>query len=29
MPAPGLSVINSAIDEARRIFGRITSYTSR
>jgi H+-transporting ATPase len=22
-----LSVINSAIDEARRIFGRITSYT--
>jgi H+-transporting ATPase len=25
--APGLSVINSAIDEARRIFGRITSYT--
>ena len=23
----GLSVINSAIDEARRIFGRITSYT--
>jgi H+-transporting ATPase len=27
LSAPGLSVINSAIDEARRIFGRITSYT--
>jgi H+-transporting ATPase len=27
LTAPGLSVINSAIDEARRIFGRITSYT--
>ncbi|HBZ69602.1 MAG TPA: plasma-membrane proton-efflux P-type ATPase [Deltaproteobacteria bacterium] len=27
LTAPGLSVINSAIDEARRIFARITSYT--
>ncbi|MHA7664462.1 plasma-membrane proton-efflux P-type ATPase [Mycolicibacterium sp. HS_4_1] len=27
LTAPGLSVINDAIDEARRIFGRITSYT--
>jgi H+-transporting ATPase len=27
LTAPGLSVINNAIDEARRIFGRITSYT--
>jgi len=27
LTAPGLSVINSAIDEARRIFGRVTSYT--
>jgi H+-transporting ATPase len=27
LTAPGLSVIDSAIDEARRIFGRITSYT--
>lgn len=27
LTAPGLSVINSAIDEARCIFGRITSYT--
>ncbi len=27
LTAPGLSVINSAIDEARRIFGRITTYT--
>ena len=27
LTAPGLSVINSAIDEARRIFERITSYT--
>ncbi len=27
LTAPGLSVINSAIDEARQIFGRITSYT--
>jgi H+-transporting ATPase len=27
LTAPGLSVINSAIDQARRIFGRITSYT--
>ena len=27
LTAPGLSVINSAIDEARRIFGRLTSYT--
>lgn len=27
LTSPGLSVINSAIDEARRIFGRITSYT--
>ena len=27
LTAPGLSVINSAIDEARRIFGRINSYT--
>lgn len=27
LTAPGLSVINAAIDEARRIFGRITSYT--
>jgi H+-transporting ATPase len=27
LTAPGLSVIGSAIDEARRIFGRITSYT--
>ena len=27
LTAPGLSVINTAIDEARRIFGRITSYT--
>lgn len=27
LTAPGLSVISSAIDEARRIFGRITSYT--
>ncbi|WP_244594668.1 plasma-membrane proton-efflux P-type ATPase [Methylosinus sporium] len=26
--APGLSVISSAIDEARRIFGRIESYTT-
>jgi H+-transporting ATPase len=26
LTAPGLSVINNAIDEARRIFGRITSY---
>ncbi len=27
LTAPGLSVIDCAIDEARRIFGRITSYT--
>jgi H+-transporting ATPase len=27
LTAPGLSVINAAIDEARRIFGRITTYT--
>ena len=27
LTAPGLSVINNAIDEARRIFGRVTSYT--
>jgi len=27
LTAPGLSVLNNAIDEARRIFGRITSYT--
>ncbi|WP_419909982.1 plasma-membrane proton-efflux P-type ATPase [Hoeflea sp.] len=27
LTAPGLSVIDNAIDEARRIFGRITSYT--
>lgn len=27
LTAPGLSVINSAINEARRIFARITSYT--
>ncbi|WP_316214679.1 plasma-membrane proton-efflux P-type ATPase [Bradyrhizobium sp. SZCCHNR2035] len=27
LTAPGLSVINNAIDQARRIFGRITSYT--
>jgi H+-transporting ATPase len=27
LTAPGLSVINNAIDEARRIFGRINSYT--
>ena len=27
LSAPGLSVIDKAIDEARRIFGRITSYT--
>src|SRR6516225_2668469 len=27
LTAPGLSVINEAIDEARRIFGRITTYT--
>jgi H+-transporting ATPase len=27
LTAPGLSVIDDAIDEARRIFGRITSYT--
>ncbi|TNB47814.1 plasma-membrane proton-efflux P-type ATPase [Martelella lutilitoris] len=27
LTAPGLSVIQNAIDEARRIFGRITSYT--
>jgi H+-transporting ATPase len=27
LTAPGLSVINNAIDEARRIFSRITSYT--
>lgn len=27
LTAPGLSVINNAVDEARRIFGRITSYT--
>jgi H+-transporting ATPase len=27
LTAPGLSVIDTAIDEARRIFGRITSYT--
>jgi H+-transporting ATPase len=27
LTAPGLSVINTAIDEARRIFGRINSYT--
>ncbi|MBY6240234.1 plasma-membrane proton-efflux P-type ATPase [Methylosinus sp. Sm6] len=27
LTAPGLSVISSAIDEARRIFGRIESYT--
>jgi H+-transporting ATPase len=26
LTAPGLSVINNAIDEARQIFGRITSY---
>lgn len=26
LTAPGLSVIDTAIDEARRIFGRITSY---
>ena len=28
LTAPGLSVIDSAIDEARRIFGRIESYTT-
>jgi H+-transporting ATPase len=28
LTAPGLSVIDSAIDQARRIFGRITSYTA-
>jgi H+-transporting ATPase len=28
LTAPGLSVINRAIDEARRIFARITSYTT-
>jgi H+-transporting ATPase len=28
LTAPGLSVINNAIDEARRIFSRITSYTT-
>ncbi|MBP7243141.1 plasma-membrane proton-efflux P-type ATPase [Amaricoccus sp.] len=27
LTAPGLSVIAAAIDEARRIFGRVTSYT--
>jgi len=27
LTAPGLSVISTAIDEARRIFGRITTYT--
>ncbi|MBV8271024.1 MAG: plasma-membrane proton-efflux P-type ATPase [Cupriavidus sp.] len=27
LTAPGLSVIDNAIDEARRIFGRVTSYT--
>ena len=27
LTAPGLSVIDNAIDEARHIFGRITSYT--
>ena len=27
LTAPGLSVINNAIDEARRIFARLTSYT--
>ncbi|MEE4376311.1 MAG: plasma-membrane proton-efflux P-type ATPase [Candidatus Competibacteraceae bacterium] len=27
LTAPGLSVINTAIDEARQIFGRINSYT--
>ena len=27
LTAPGLTVIENAIDEARRIFGRITSYT--
>ncbi|WP_176085204.1 plasma-membrane proton-efflux P-type ATPase [Martelella sp. HB161492] len=27
LTAPGLSVIQNAIDEARRIFGRITAYT--
>lgn len=27
LTAPGLSTINNAVDEARRIFGRITSYT--
>ncbi|WP_319517462.1 plasma-membrane proton-efflux P-type ATPase [uncultured Martelella sp.] len=27
LTAPGLSVIQNAVDEARRIFGRITSYT--
>ena len=27
LTAPGLSVIDTAIDEARRIFGRITAYT--
>ncbi|MFO0994548.1 MAG: plasma-membrane proton-efflux P-type ATPase [Hyphomicrobiales bacterium] len=27
LTAPGLSVISAAIDEARRIFGRITTYT--
>ncbi|MBL8895670.1 MAG: metal-transporting ATPase, partial [Rhizobiales bacterium] len=27
LTAPGLSVIGAAIDEARRIFGRITTYT--
>lgn len=27
LTAPGLSVIDNAVDEARRIFGRITSYT--
>jgi len=27
LTAPGLSVINDAIDEAQRIFGRITTYT--
>ncbi len=27
LTAPGLSVINNAIDEARRIFSRLTSYT--
>src|SRR5262249_56804310 len=28
LTAPGLSVINDAIDEARRIFGRLTTYTT-